>query len=666
MSKIGVVVLLLFFGLSAGVGAQPLEPVFLPRITTDGLNLALVYLSMEEQGSTASIHIVDIKNIHRATFQIPFQIPFIAGAYSLQPYFDASVSPDGRWIFVQMTIPHQFSVMRLLDVQQGVYYHISLPENNLFFDLDGDQSAWSSDSQFFILKAYETKGSRIYRVNTHTRVAEVLYSGEDEHIDIGSLKWSNEAGALAVALSTCDETGVCGAIQTITLIDVQGENEPAELVNLSGIGVGVCDFAWSSSGTHLAFTTSCGENAGSSNSKEVYIIDVAQRDLRRVTDNSHSYVQTSADRFSDNIQIEYSVIWLDDDNLLIGTRKSINAPYFSSETVLYTLSTGHLSRQTTAEWQSLTHDPDHHFFVYGKTPTFVFETPYDPTAARSAQVGLPSREIQIARWDGAQIQVVRRMTGRCGRQNFFWSPDAQYVAFQNSCNPTSDITILSPNSGRVRVLPIPDSPEVTHNQLIGWVQVSQAEQTTPTEADILRALFGDECLMPCFMGIELDVMTMQDAINFLEANHITFYQEEFGEVTSVSWEAKYQTLVNDHPHVLNITRLEFYQGSLYKLESPINVRIADIFEVFGYPDRVVHEDNMYFYLYSDIGLIFMVIDSPTISSEYAVRLISTLPDYPNSYILNPPGEPVTQTCVTYGVPPCIAPTATPTPTQSIP
>jgi hypothetical protein len=216
--------------------------------------------------------------------------------------------------------------------------------------------------------------------------------------------------------------------------------------------------------------------AGSSNSKEVYIVDAVQRDLRRVTDNSYSYVQTSTQRFRDDIQIDYSVIWLDADNLLIGTRKSINAPYFSSETMLYTLSTGHLSRQTTAEWQSLTHDPDHHFFVYEKTPAFVFEIPYDHKAARSAQVGLTSREIQIARWDGAQIHIVQWLTLQCGSQNFFWSPDGQYVAFQNSCIPILDMTVLSPNSARVRVLPIPDSPEVIYNRLIGWVQVGQTEQ----------------------------------------------------------------------------------------------------------------------------------------------------------------------------------------------
>lgn len=662
MFKISALALLLFFGLSAGVGAQPSEPVFLPRITTDGLNPALVYLSMEEQGSTASIHIVDIENIHQATFQIPFQIPFIAGAYSLQPYFDASVSPDGRWIFVQMTIPHQFSVMRLLDIQQGVYYHISLPENNLFFDLDGDQSAWSSDSQFFILKAYETKGSRIYRVNTHTRVAEVLYSGEDEHIDIGSLKWSDEAGALAVALSTCDEAGVCGAIQTIILIDVQGENEPVELVNLSGIGVGVCDFAWSPSGTHLAFTTSCGENAGSSNSKEVYIIDVAQRDLRRVTDNSHSYVQTSADRFSDNIQIEYSVIWLDDDNLLIGTRKSIDAPYFSSETVLYTLSTGHLSRQTTAEWQSLTHDPDHYFFVYEKTPAFVFETPYDPTAARSAQVGLPSREIQIARWDGAQIQVVRRMTGRCGRQNFFWSPDAQYVAFQNSCSPTSDITILSPNSGRVRVLPIPDSPEVTHNQLIGWVQVSQAEQTTPSETDILRALFADECLMPCFMGIEPGVTTLQEIELYLQQEGISYRKGGSIEAAILEWELPEQEFVTDGAFVPFITVI-FSDDIVFKLFGPLNVHRDTVIEVFGSPHQITNSDGVYYMIYPNHNISFILDFAP--HSRTAI-LVSEFSGITYSEITNPPGEPVTQTCVTYGVPPCIAPTATPTPTQSIP
>ncbi len=64
--------------------------------------------------------------------------------------------------------------------------------------------------------------------------------------------------------------------------------------------------------------------------------------------------------------------------------------------------------------------------------------------------------------------------------------------------------------------------------------------------------------------------------------------------------------------------------------------------------------------YPELGLAFY-----TTSGNADIRvslLISTIPSQLGTIVRAPGGTPVIQECVTYGIPPCIAPTATPIPT----
>ncbi len=190
--------------------------------------------------------------------------------------------------------------------------------------------------------------------------------------------------------------------------------------------------------------------------------------------------------------------------------------------------------------------------------------------------------------------------------------------------------------------------------------ISVIHSSAQSEGDKLRALFGDECILACFMEMEPGVTTIQEVEASLEQASIEYERLDLEDVTIVSWQLEEQELVTDAINSLGIIVVEFYQGIVLKVSSPINVKLNILFEVFGYPDTIVNEDEVYYLVYVDLSILFMVLDFDIYPSDYALALVSTLPNYPNSYVSNAPGEIIFQTCTTYGVPPCIAPTATPT------
>jgi len=178
-----------------------------------------------------------------------------------------------------------------------------------------------------------------------------------------------------------------------------------------------------------------------------------------------------------------------------------------------------------------------------------------------------------------------------------------------------------------------------------------------SDADKLRALFGDECILACFMDIEPGVTTLLEVETQLQQENISYSKNGNEESVTLEWALPPQEFVTDGASVPFILII-FLDDVVLKIIAPLNAPLDAVIEVFGAPHRVTQSDAHYYMTYPDQGLLFIVLDFSSTSRTFA--LISEAVYIPNSEITNPSGENIIQTCMTYGVSPCIAPTATPT------
>lgn len=181
-----------------------------------------------------------------------------------------------------------------------------------------------------------------------------------------------------------------------------------------------------------------------------------------------------------------------------------------------------------------------------------------------------------------------------------------------------------------------------------------------SDADKLRALFGNDCIQACFLGIEPDITTLASLEIILQNQGVTY--SKIGEAGDfiVQWALTGYEFIPNESHISVI----FSENVVVKLIVTLDAPLISVYEVFGQPYQVFrHNENQSRYIlsYPNYGLVFTVLQSNTSTT---FTLVSESRTIKYSEIFNPNGEPITQSCTTFGVPPCIAPTATPTATNT--
>jgi WD40 repeat protein len=195
----------------------------------------------------------------------------------------------------------------------------------------------------------------------------------------------------------------------------------------------------------------------------------------------------------------------------------------------------------------------------------------------------------------------------------------------------------------------------------------KAQQITPTptprpaNADELRALFGEGCKLPCYLGIEIGET---NSVELLPKLQPLGYQWAHGADIldgAISWRMPPQRFVTDFRS--SAAYLNFHQAIVWFFWAPINASLDAIIAVFGFPDEITRLTNSTTeFIYPQYGLVFWFSNDANISSY--IRAYPPYADYMRV------GEPIGR-CTSFGTPPCLVPTATydpnrilPTPTQT--
>jgi hypothetical protein len=190
-----------------------------------------------------------------------------------------------------------------------------------------------------------------------------------------------------------------------------------------------------------------------------------------------------------------------------------------------------------------------------------------------------------------------------------------------------------------------------------------AQSLSPQGQALYDLFFNANCQALCFLGVESLITTEQELIDWLVAQNLQFSVDTSGPVTIVYWQPPDRQFLLSQTWVLTTVP----GGVVEHIVADIDVPVKVVFEVFGSPDQVTIDDvigdydtaYLHYLVYQDLGLAFMAGDFPYDGTTTFFSL--SWPGNGFTWSELPPGEPLTQTCTTYGVPPCIAPTATMTP-----
>lgn len=200
----------------------------------------------------------------------------------------------------------------------------------------------------------------------------------------------------------------------------------------------------------------------------------------------------------------------------------------------------------------------------------------------------------------------------------------------------------------------------------------EAQQITPTptprpaNADELRALFGEGCKLPCYLGIEIGETNSVELLPRLEKEGGYHWLVGGPDIINgvAVWKPTYPFLTDGLiPAEVSIV---FRQAIATSILGVIYTSYDTAVEVFGYPDAVSKDDPyITTIIYPQFGLAFSFWNDTGISFE-----IRSYPPFITDPYDWPGWEPVGP-CTSFGTPPCLVPTATydpnrilPTPTQT--
>jgi hypothetical protein len=200
------------------------------------------------------------------------------------------------------------------------------------------------------------------------------------------------------------------------------------------------------------------------------------------------------------------------------------------------------------------------------------------------------------------------------------------------------------------------------------ISVTAVATEVISQVELLQeALQPQDCASPCFMGIEFGVMTKDELdASFADLGITPEVVDYFGTGTYSYFFYIPHTFTPFLTSDVSPSRagIDITDGVVHQMSFNVDLSIDTVLKAFGHPDTVrqsIGQGVDTFYItYLDERLIFHVISGEAIDTPFvnSIMIVSNL--YPMNFLDAPIGMPhVEETCVVYGVPPCIAPTIVP-------
>lgn len=386
---------------------------------------------------------------------------------------DANISTDGRWISLEVHTSDRKRALTILDARSGEIrnqfdaLYIAQAESTLA--LDQPSLLWAANGQYLSFIAVSDTNIAptvfLYSVNT-SQVSTVSPVGGQPV----AVAWNRHSPQLAIASTNCSN-GCSASFEIYNPADKTSRS----LVTISGGDLGVtldspaaiCYLDWSPNGRYISFMAGC-DALNYSDKKEMYLIDVTQSSLHRITDFTFHQNLLEQNGF---LWADYRPSWSNTGTLVISTVYGAGENR-RSETWEYTPNTGVLNKlsdefiqtwaenpilQTTA-FQSLGSDPAAYDGLTRTEPIIV--VPPNANLGHALQTG--------------RQQVTANTPNGC---NLSWSPDGKILAYtlssgNNSCRSNvQGFGFVDAANGQVTsVVPSLPDTDSAHVIPIGWVQ----------------------------------------------------------------------------------------------------------------------------------------------------------------------------------------------------
>ncbi len=378
---------------------------------------------------------------------------------------DAALSPAGAWIALLFKDRHRMGYLRLVNIQtreirdvSGVVYFYE------YYDLylgEQEHLRWSPDGEYLAFNASADEvgiDTYIYNVRDDLLI-NLTVDDKEQH----QFAWSANSSQLVV--QTEGDCQYVGCEQLLQIFEVNGQLTGTILVdpipltsNISAAAL--CALEWSPDDQHIAFSAGCA--AGVNLSSEVYIADVQDQTVERIT----NIISDNLDDLTIYVQAGYELEWVNSHQLLIGAGWTIGT--FNTSTFIYDLEDQRLTEISANVLQNTRLFAGELAF----TQLAPSVTPDDLSRSVSTDIAILS--------DTSTLNVVYSHLPGC---DLDWSPDGELLAYsvlpttRRACGNYGFAEVLAfvqRTSGEIQIYPIPDDVDssVLGGQTIfplGWV-----------------------------------------------------------------------------------------------------------------------------------------------------------------------------------------------------
>lgn len=280
-------------------------------------------------------------NPETAMHETIFTIPGEVGSLS-----HTAPSNGQEWIALVLTNGQEW-ILALLNVTTQEFRQVPLEGNGLYISYDKTpEIVWSPDGRYLALNFY----TPIVDGSSST-VQTYLYTIEKNVLSIltelpessNQLAWSSDGQHLVVGRYSCPSE--CRArLEFFNITTNSWVRSISIPLDVAG-AVGMCNLDWSPDNRYLSFVATC-DPLDYAQYREVYLVDVAQQNIRRLTEVTYSQdiALQQGFRFA-----EYHLAWLHDASLLISSvgmgeqQRAQTALYRTKTGVLETVLSGFVS-----------------------------------------------------------------------------------------------------------------------------------------------------------------------------------------------------------------------------------------------------------------------------------------------------------------------------------